>query len=505
MKTVLIVLLGAVGLSLPACAQTTFSLTTTSPSFNPPVFPAINRHCCSDNWENIETARGTYDWTPFDAWQSQTAGNVGSLNMYTLSHVPTWANGTGGTVAPPTDINTSALCQAPISTVTTTDCQYKEFVTSLMQHACGVTSTPGSPLVGVCNLGYVEMWNEFNATNYWTGTATQLAQMSLDASAIIRTYCGDCLIVGGSVSAGGSGGGGSISGYYDVALLAYLTAWGGLSGFVAPNFVSIHPYPARTDVTPVPFPFSLVSNSSSTCTSGNTPNAYCYVPVYQEVSQVKGSAVLTNSAISSWASAIPVIGTEGGWGLTSNVCNGSTCTATDTNVIFLRAAYISEWMIALWAQGTPTQMDYAYNDQCWGTLYGTGATEAACTSNPIIPLGSAAWYFGWTQTVSWLNGCTSPGSWTKTSVTGGNTWTLNATCSGHAAQLAFFDGWLTSHSMSTSYSTQQNLSGTTSSTGGTVSLTQQPILLTSPATAPSVLATPILMGKLNVTNGEQPR
>lgn len=498
MKIWLLIL--ACALAQGSCAQTTFVLTTTSSSFNPPVFPAVNRHCCNDNWSNIETARGTYSWTSFDAWQAQTAAHSGAVNMYTLSHVPNWANGTSGTVAPPTDLGTSATCHAPIATTVGYNCQYKEFVTSLMQHACGVTSQPGTPLTGQCHLDYVEMWNEFNATNYWTGTATQMAQMSLDAAAIIRAYCGDCKIVGGSTSAGGSGGGGSISGYYDVALLQVLTAWGGLSGFVAPDYVSIHPYPSRTNVTPVPFPFTLVSNSSSTCTSGNTPNASCYVPIYQEVSRVKGTAVLTNSAISSWASNIPVIGTEGLWGETANVCNGSTCTATDANVILLREAYVSEWMLALWSQGTPMQLDYAYNDQCWGTLYGTGATEAACSSNPIVPLGPAAWYVGWTQTASWLGSCSAPGSWTTTAVTGGNTWTLNATCGGNAAQFAFFDGWLTSYSMSTTYSTQQNLAGSTSATGGSVTLTQQPVLLTNHA-IPAVVSTPILMGKVIGMNG----
>lgn len=493
----LAILLAALPVALGA--QTAFSPTTTSASFSPPSFPAVNRHCCSDNWKNIESSRGTYTWTAFDAWQSQTAAHAGSKNMYTLSQVPTWANGTSDTVAPPTDINTSATCQAPLATTTTTDCQYKEFVTSLMQHACGVTSAPGTPLTGTCNLSYVEMWNEFNATNYWTGTATQLAQMSLDAAAIIRTYCGDCSIVGGSVSAGGSGGGGSISGYYDVALLSYLTAWGGLSGFVKPDYVSIHPYPSRDNVTPVPFPMSIVSNSSATCTSGNTPNASCYVPVYQEVTQVKGSAVLANSAISSWASSIPVLGTEGGWGETANVCNGSTCTATDANVIFLREAYTSEWMIAMWAQGTPQQLWYAYNDQCWGTLYGTGATESACPSNPVVPLGSAPWYQGWTQTAVWLASCSAPGSWTETAVAGGNTWTLPMTCSGRAAQIAFFDGWLTSYTASTAYANYTTLDGVVHATAGAVPLNQEPVLLSNPSVASGTNVGPLNSPQINST------
>jgi hypothetical protein len=426
-----------------------------------------------------------------------------------------------------------------------------------MQYVCNVGSQPGTPLpVSSCNnFVYFEMWNEFNTSGYWTGTVTQLAQMSLDAAAIIRTYCSGCYVVGGSVSAGGVGGGGSISGDYDVALLAYLTAWGGLSGFVKPDYVSIHPYPSRDNVFPAPFPTTLVSNSNSVCTSGNTPNSSCYVAVYQEISQVKGTAVLQNAAISAWAAGTPVIGSEGGFGVMRAVAGGNTSYAATsfsitsnvatvtgtnnftsgetiildgwttatyfnevtvtvlstglsssqyefnfthanvsstsdtgqandlTNTTFLRAAYISQWMMTLWAQGTAVQLLYAgYDNTCtWGVYW-------ECPNN-----SSPGWHTAFTQTQTWVNESTLTGTWTSTAVSGGNVWALSVDVGGNAAQITFFDGWLTSYTKSTSFSTVQNLAGTTSSTGGGVTLNQQPVLLT---TNPTVNAPnpPLLVG-----------
>ena len=347
-----------------------------------------------------------------------------------------------------------------------------------------------SPLTGACNLDYMEVWNEINSDVAWTGLYTQLATMANDAATIVRLYCGDCLIIGGSVSAGGDGyHANGESGVYSTALLNFLTAWAAIGGASLPDMVSIHPYPSRTDVAPVPFPTTMVSNTSTYCTSANVPNVHCRVPIYKQISTVKSSAVLQNSNISAWASNLQVIGTEGMWGLTANLCNGSTCSATDPGVVALRMAYVSEWMVTLAAQGTPLQLEYADNDQCWGTLYGTGATQSSCSSNPIVPAGAAPWFAGWSQTASWLGSAAITGPLTSTAVSGGSVWKLPLKINGSAAEIDFFDGWWpATYVQSTSFPTEQDLSGTLSATNGSVVLSQKPILLTSTtlpgATAP---------------------
>jgi len=128
--------------------RTTWGLSTTSASVNPTPFPVFNRPCCGITWNNIETARGTYVFTALDAWIAQTATHSGSFNAYTFSHVPGWANGSQTQDVEPDDVNVTAACQNVLTGTTTTDCKFKEFVTKFMQHICGVSSAPVSPIIG---------------------------------------------------------------------------------------------------------------------------------------------------------------------------------------------------------------------------------------------------------------------------------------------------------------------------------------------------------------------
>jgi hypothetical protein len=144
------------------------SFSTTTPSINPSITPTSIRHCCTDDMNDINTAAGTYTFTNFDVWHSQ-ASALGAKEIYTISRYPSWSNGGAGTGIPPTDISTSATCPAPIASTTTTDCTIKAFVSKLMQHVCGVSAPPVSPLVGTCNLEAVEIANEFNGDGFWTG------------------------------------------------------------------------------------------------------------------------------------------------------------------------------------------------------------------------------------------------------------------------------------------------------------------------------------------------
>ncbi len=317
----------------------TFHLSTVSPSVNPIPFPPINRSCCGIDWAYLEGTRGSYTWSGLDSYITQTAGQT-SANMFTFRNVPGFANGTSNRYAEPTDIFTSALCQNVLSTTTTTDCQFKEFVTALMQHVCGVSVQPGSPLVGACSVKLFEMWNEFNANIYWIASYSDLATMSNDAAKIIRIYCGDCKIIGGSTSAGGDGSnpaGGSPR--YDLSLLAYLTAWGAIASPSLPDYVSFHTYPSRTNVQPAPFPTSIISNSDPACAT-STPSASCRAAIKDQVSTIKSAAVLCNAAITAWACGLPVWVTEGGYGINAEIVDaengsisgsGSVATFTSTN------------------------------------------------------------------------------------------------------------------------------------------------------------------------------
>jgi hypothetical protein len=178
--------------------------------------------------------RGTFNYAVIDAFVASDVAHPGSFPIYTDRYVPIWANGTGNLFTPPTDINTYANCQNVLSGVNTTNCQYKEAVTAIMRHVCGVSAAPSSPLIGACTLKVFEGWNEWNVGNYWGGTYVQLAKMLEDKAAIIRLYCGDCTIIGGSVSAGGDGSGGS----WITALETGLADWGAIVPVISTTFSS---------------------------------------------------------------------------------------------------------------------------------------------------------------------------------------------------------------------------------------------------------------------------
>jgi hypothetical protein len=465
-------------LRLPA--QTTFSISRTASTQTPTPFPVADRICCTNSdWEKIETSRGTYVWTGFDASVSTESGHAGAFPIYTDRYVPTWASG-GTHAAPPSDLASSAACQGVLTGTTTTNCQYKEFVTALMRHVCGVSAQPGSPLVGVCTVKVFESWNEMNVGNYWTGNVSQMAHMAEDKAAIIRLYCGDCTILGGSTSAGGDGTGGSwING--SMGLEPFLAAWGALTSPHLPDAVSWHAYPARTTIVPAPMPETLLAYESGTCTG--TANTSCRTAIKDQVAELYSTDILSNAAITSWAANLPVWETEGGYG--PNVAMTDGVSDTSANTWFLRGAYIARWMAVLAA--TPSSgsapvhvLNYSSHDQCWGTHFGTNIANGSCASDSLIPVGATLTNTAFVQMRSWLAASSTIGVLNSTAVSGGTVWTINTTTNGSPAQLAWFDGRLATTSYATAYQQQQSLAGTTSAvTGGTVSLTNQPMLLTT--------------------------
>src|SRR5215472_11515359 len=100
---------------------------------------------------------------------------------YTLYGVATWASSNPsdsncaelpGSCDPPSDLEVTAPCQGPLSGVTTTDCQFKEFMTGFMDHVCSGTA-PNKK----CKVTAFGCWNEPDADQFWTGTAAQVAQL----------------------------------------------------------------------------------------------------------------------------------------------------------------------------------------------------------------------------------------------------------------------------------------------------------------------------------------
>jgi len=445
----------------PTAAKTRFSLTPTSSSSSPVPYPPDLRACCGSNVAFTEPTRGTFNLTTFHNWIAAATANSSTFT-YTIQGFPGWMNGLGVTEsAPPTDLHTTAACQNVLTGTTTTDCSMKEFVTKLMMDRTGLSAPPSSP-VSCSHLDYLEVINEFNtdspsgSSTGWTGTYADMATLANDISAVVHQWCSNTVVIGGSASAIVGFHSNGEDGHYDVALKTLLQNWAAIPNASLPDAISTHLYPARQTVVESPMPETLVSHSSSLCTSGNTPNVSCYVAVKNEVTQVTGSATLSNAAVVSWAKNLPVFSTEGGFGTVAQL--GGTSTAT------IGAGYVAESMMAIAAQNPVNHMFYAADDATWGCYWNCGS-------------GTSQWLYAYNKMLSWLGAHSITGTLTSTAVTGGNKWTLQLDSG--AAELTYCDAWLTNCTASTSFTTQESLAGIISSTGGSVTLNQLPMLLTN--------------------------
>ena len=441
--------------------------------------PAIMRPRGGAGWYVIESARAQYSPTfaSLDIWLTNAEKNNSHI-LYTFLNVPGWAS--SSLTMPPYDLNdTNETCETPLAGVVraTGDCIFAEFATALMQHVCGVTAAPATPLKGKCRIHYFEAWNEFNDGQFWNSNYTDMAKMANDAAGIVKKYCGDCLFLAGNVSAGGDGynsnyhGDPAVSGQFDVALGQLLDAWHEIPNATLPDAVSFHAYGARYDVVPYPFPETVVSQGSSFCTARNTPNRYCRTPIFKQAAAIR--AILQARP---WAAKLPIWASEGGFGrnddLTDNVSQ------SDMNTTFLRQAYIARWMLALGSSGTVANFWYEYDDQCWGTMMGNGTASASCPGDPVIPVGFTPIHQTWVQMLSYLNGATFSGPCTVS----GTIWSCSITKpGGYKGTFMWTVAWLQTHAMTISsvFKQYRDLKGVVHPLNGNTRITvsDQPILL----------------------------
>lgn len=365
--------------------------------------------------DSLEVSAGVYTWDTLDRYH-RTFPNTDLL--YTWYRTPAWAQPnlqTKGQTLAPEYLYSSGPCQTPLSG-SAEDCYVKSFWTAFMQHVC--PSGPSS-----CWVTSFELWNEFNASQFWTDSNQNLAKMGSDAAAIIRAYCNNCKISAGSTSGGGAGSdantgytdpnGQSGLAYYDtdqgnssnLGVLDYWYADVGASGM--PDFVSWHPYTIWYDYSytsgelgpgdPAPFPEFIYSgdgtgadNNDGTGSDLHQASRECPSTVTTEYSvDYKyssgtseygrcGDAILTqigkmqSMAAAHHMSGKPIWATEGGYSdefaIQGTVTGMSGLTARD----FLRTNWMARWLILLSANGVARAYPYAYDTD--GTDTGNGIT-----------------------------------------------------------------------------------------------------------------------------------
>jgi hypothetical protein len=382
-----------------------------------------------ERWFQIETARGVFSPTfgnlflPETGWVD-TARKYHTQLIYTFNTVPRWAthqSGDGPALSAPYDIDTpNESCEAPLAGTTSANgnCIWKEWVTALLQKDCGVTAEPRHPLTGRCAIRTFEAWNEFNAANFWEDSLAHLAKMSNDMAIIVRAYCGDCTIIAGSTSAGGTGraGDGPMgSGKFDIALGELLDAWHALPHPSMPDVVSFHAYPARTNISLPPFPETNISLNDARCTEANVPNVSCYVAIVDQPARVR--SILAARAY--LPANIPIWNTESGWNGNKGLFHGVDAAGhADDFTWHLRQAFLARTAILLANRGVAVNLWYEADHQCWGTLYGLGPEAApremaSCSADPVIPAGLTPAGRALNTLDSWLHGATFTGPCTS--------------------------------------------------------------------------------------------
>jgi hypothetical protein len=363
----------------------------------------IMRTNAGERWFQIETARDTFSPTfgnlflPDTGWVA-TAQKYHTDLIYTFNTVPAWAvHNSGGDPAnvAPYDIDAkSERCEGPLSGQVSADgnCIWKEWISALMQKNCNVKAQPAQSLNGRCQIRYFEAWNEFNAGLFWGDSLKHLAKMANDMAIIVRNYCGDCAIIGGSTSAGGvgrSGDGPSGSGSFEVALGEFLDAWHAIPDASLPDIVSFHAYPSRTNVGYPPFPETNVSVNDPKCTSASVPNVWCKSSIVDQPrlvrSLITGRPYLPRST--------PIWNTESGWMKNSDLLHGVEKEGhADPATGILRQAFFARESILLANEGVAVNLWYEADHQCDGTLYGFDLPASSqemkpCSQDPVIPSG----------------------------------------------------------------------------------------------------------------------
>jgi hypothetical protein len=266
-------------------------------------------------WAQIETSRGSYNWTDLDIWLRNIASH-GQDAMYTFGRVPHWAS------SQPSQSCAYAVsdpgCAAPTADLNSGDNIWKEFVTAVVKHSLS------SPEL---HIPYYEMWNEPDLTRNWTGTPAQLATMVKDAYSIIHTLDPKAKVVGPTPSTANQ---------YGVHFLPDYYAAGAAN---AQDIVGLHAY---------------VYNGSSFATN---PSG-----ITTSISQLQ--KLMSTYGISSK----PIWFTEGSW-------SGSNSSSLSDSQ---KAAYLAQEYMLMWSTGAVSRYYWYAWDSDLGTLWtpSGGMTQA---------------------------------------------------------------------------------------------------------------------------------
>jgi hypothetical protein len=285
-------------------------------------------------WQDVETARGVYNWTVFDALVADVQSRGADI-VYTFVGVPGWANGGSTNDVPPTSFS-----------------DFYTFVTAVVQRYAG-------------KIKYYEAWNEPDlggVTQYWSGTVAQMVTLATQVYAIVHANDSAAIAVTPSFS-GGIGAPWSASGVTGGGG-TFIDAFLSGGGAVGADAFAIHMYGSYT--------YSSTTYAPNTCPP-------------EQVAWVLQWVKLELAAYG--LSALPVLVTEGGWGM-SPTSSGHTYTATETQ------AWGAAWAALMVSGGAERLLWYASDSAYWGTMLSGGVL----TPGAVAYDTACAWLEGATFT-----------------------------------------------------------------------------------------------------------
>jgi len=409
-------------------------------------------------WFHLEgQGRGRYNWHNLDVWLDAARDHHVDV-MYTFSRTPEWAardprsncgpNRGEPDCSPPRDLAASAACEGPLKGATTTDCFFKEFVTSLMDHVCTGKAPNKS-----CQIVAYSCWNEPNLDGFWVGTYAESARMCSDMVQVVKEQCKDCVTLTPDISAATSGdtkaNGDSRS--YDEWFKNFLSAYKQYGNY--PDAGAFHPYAARTHgLNPAPFPETF--EGSGCPHGGRSPE--CPDTLLGKI------ATLRSIMEQGGMPGNPLWATEGGWGTNGEMPDSDA-----------QAAYVARWLILQASAGVQRvywyMWDMGSSPQAWGGLWDA--------SSGTYKAGVA---YG--QVYNWVVGAT----FTRPCSGDHDVWTCDLTRpGGYTARIV----WNASRSYDTratssykpdkGFTRLRDLNGEGSSVTGTVAIGSKPVLLES--------------------------
>lgn len=161
---------------------------------------------------------GVYNWTKFDPYLDAIAAHSGTVGMQQNTSLACRmaaagavcgqiANYGNGTNAPPSDLGTGPMGSS---------LKYNTFISDFLAH----TSVNGHSVVS--NISVFQLWNEWNLTAHWNGTAAQLYDMVAYPTQLIRAAIPGVVILIPSISPFTGGGANGQSGNPSTDLTTWL-------------------------------------------------------------------------------------------------------------------------------------------------------------------------------------------------------------------------------------------------------------------------------------------